>query len=164
MTVSGFDPGALEALADRIASEPSLAHTQSLVVAHRSEIVFERHFHGPELDGPTDIFSITKSVVSTLVGIALDEAAALTSLDQPVRELLSDDAAGEITIRHLLTMASGRTSAAAWDIDAVMLRTGSWVEHLLRAPTIDAPGTGSATTTERLIFWRRRSSGQSGSG
>ena len=63
---------------------------------------------------PTDhahVWSVTKSVLSILVGIAVDEG--LLKVDQPLRDLLPDQASimteqqASITLRHLLTMTSG---------------------------------------------------------
>ena len=59
-----------------------------------------------------DVFSVTKSVMSILVGIALDERR-LTSLDQTVGELIPSYAdrmapgVTTITLRQLLTMTGG---------------------------------------------------------
>lgn len=137
--MNGIDRQRLETLADRIRADPALAHTQSLVVSQHGRIMFEHHFGGAAPDEPTDVFSITKSVLSTLVGIAV-ESGAVPSLDEPVRGLLDDSAAGAMTIRHLLTMSTGRACSGSWDIDSVMGRRDSWTRHLLRAPTLEAPG------------------------
>lgn len=53
-------------------------------------------------------FSAAKSIVSILVGIALDEGK-IKSLDQPVCEYLPEfcDDSRQMTIRHLLMMSSG---------------------------------------------------------
>ena len=66
-----------------IRRDPDMAHAVTLLVAHRGDIVFERHYRG---SGPADlhtIHSVTKSVTSTLVGILVDDG--LLSLDAPVR-------------------------------------------------------------------------------
>ncbi|HEY3381808.1 MAG TPA: serine hydrolase [Vicinamibacterales bacterium] len=83
----------------------------SLVVAHDGVIDRQEYSNGGGADTPQDIRSGTKSVVSLLVGIALDRGC-LRSLDQTVGELLgplgpSDPARAAVTVRHLLTMSSG---------------------------------------------------------
>ena len=58
---------------------------------------------------PTNSFSAAKSVVSLLIGVAIDEGE-IGSVDQPVSDFLPSFKEGDktkITIRHLLTMSSG---------------------------------------------------------
>jgi CubicO group peptidase (beta-lactamase class C family) len=72
----------------------------------------EEYFNGAGVDSAFDVRSVTKSVLSLLVGIALDEGY-LTSLDEPIGPRLAAWVPGlpedkrAITIRHLLTMTSG---------------------------------------------------------
>src|SRR3712207_4838253 len=60
--------------------------TRAVLVSHRGELVAERYYFS---DGEerADVFSVTKSVVATLVGIALADGT-LRSLDQTLAELL----------------------------------------------------------------------------
>jgi CubicO group peptidase (beta-lactamase class C family) len=85
--------------------------TQSLIVIHDDEVVFERYSNGWRRDSMVTSFSVAKSFVSTLVGIAIDEGL-IGSIDDPITaylpELVERDARFEhIAIRHLLTMSSG---------------------------------------------------------
>lgn len=85
--------------------------TQSLLVIQDDEVVFERYSNGWRRDSMVTSFSVAKSFVSTLVGIAVEEGV-IDSIDDPITaylpELVERDARFEqITIRHLLLMASG---------------------------------------------------------
>jgi CubicO group peptidase (beta-lactamase class C family) len=85
--------------------------TQSLVVIKDDTIVLERYANGWQRDSMVTSFSVAKSFVSTLVGIAI-EAGAIGGLDDPITiylpELAERDARfGQVTIRHLLMMSSG---------------------------------------------------------
>jgi CubicO group peptidase (beta-lactamase class C family) len=82
---------------------------------------------------------VTKSVVSTLVGIALGRSE-LSSLDDEVSVYLGDAARAGLTLRHLLTMTVGAETGGAWDIDAVMSRPSGWVDWILAAPRRHDPG------------------------
>jgi CubicO group peptidase (beta-lactamase class C family) len=96
--------------------------------------------------GPGDVadtYSMTKSVLATLVGIALDRGA-LRSLDTLVAELLGDRARAGLTLRHLLTMTAGAETGGPWEIDEVMARPSGWVDWLLDAPERHAPGSAFA--------------------
>lgn len=129
-----------------IRSNPDLAHTLNLIVAHHGEIVFERYYRG---SGPGDlhaIHSVTKSVVSTLVGILA--GAGLVDLDAPIASLIAapafdaDPVKATITVRHLLTMSSGLYGDGWWDIDELADRGVRLLDGALEAPLVGPPGWG----------------------
>lgn len=85
--------------------------TQSLIVIHDDAVVFERYSNGWRRDSMVTSFSVAKSFVSTLIGIAMEEGL-IGSIDDPITaylpELVERDARfAQITIRHLLMMSSG---------------------------------------------------------
>jgi CubicO group peptidase (beta-lactamase class C family) len=92
----------------------SFSKLQSLVVARNGVIIKEQYFGTGGANTPSDVRSVTKSVTSLLIGIAIDKGF-LQSVDQPIGQFikplvdtLSADKAA-ITIRDLLTMSSGFT-------------------------------------------------------
>ena len=129
-----------------IRSNPDLAHTLNLLVAHHGEIVFERYYRDSGPDVLHNCHSVTKSFISTLVGILAGRG--LVDLDAPVSSLVpapAFDAEPEkaaITVRHLLTMSSGLYGHGWWDIDEVADRGLPWVEGALAAPLVSPPGWG----------------------
>ena len=85
--------------------------TRAFVVVHADRLVYERYFGGSGPRSPETSFSVAKSVVSTLVGIAIDQGR-IGSVDDPVSRYVPELAARDprftgITLRHLLTMSSG---------------------------------------------------------
>jgi CubicO group peptidase (beta-lactamase class C family) len=85
--------------------------TLTFVVVHSDELVYERYFAGSSRETLETSFSVAKSVVSTLVGIAIDEGA-ISSVEDPVTDYVPELAERDlrfeqITLRHLLTMSSG---------------------------------------------------------
>jgi CubicO group peptidase (beta-lactamase class C family) len=98
---------------------------------------------------PHDVASVTKSVTSVLVGIALDKGY-LRSIDQPVMTLLPGAATAtldprkqQVTIEHLLTMTSGLDCGfepGEREL-AAMRRTEDWAAFALALPMRAAPGT-----------------------
>lgn len=85
--------------------------TVALLVLREGRLVHERYFDGFTRETVGTSFSVAKSVVSALVGIALHEGR-IGSLDDPLTrwmpELLERDARfGAVTLRHLLSMRSG---------------------------------------------------------
>lgn len=137
----------LEAVDAQIRRSPELQHTRSLLVAHRGDLVLERSY-GECGDDLHAIHSITKSVVSTLVGILVAEG--LVTLDTPIGSLLpapglaADPAKAAVTVRHLLTMTSGLDGSGRWDLDEIAERGDPWVEAALEAPLVAAPGSSFA--------------------
>jgi CubicO group peptidase (beta-lactamase class C family) len=85
--------------------------THAFLVVHSDGLVYERYFDG---SGPQTLetsFSVAKSVLSTLLGIAIDEGA-IGSVEDPVTDYVPelaerDPRFEQITLRHLLTMSSG---------------------------------------------------------
>jgi CubicO group peptidase (beta-lactamase class C family) len=88
-------------------------YLNTLLIVRHGHIVFERYYKDYNQSSYQLLNSATKSVVSALVGIALQEGY-LKSLDQTWKELLPEYFLSEtslqkqhITIRHLLKMTSG---------------------------------------------------------
>lgn len=87
--------------------------TAAFVVLQDDRIVYERYGRGFDDRSLLNSFSIAKSIVGTLVGIALSDGK-ISSVDAAVEDYLpefSGTAYGDVTIRSLLTMTSGRADA-----------------------------------------------------
>lgn len=102
-------PGGLDDAAAQ--ADLSARGTVALLVARQGRLVYERYFDGYSADSVMTSFSIAKSVVAVLLGIAVDDGH-IGSVDEPVTrylpELLAKDPRFErITLRHLLLMRSG---------------------------------------------------------
>lgn len=96
------------------------------------------------------VHSVTKSIVSTLVGLAIDEGY-LEGVDQRVLDVFDDRVAAnndarkeQMTIEDLLTMTSGfdcRDSYLyAWEGLDDLRQSDDWVQHILDLPMIATPG------------------------
>jgi CubicO group peptidase (beta-lactamase class C family) len=72
----------IDALEDAVTRDPCYAQTTNLVVMHDGELVLERHYGGDSAYELADVYSVTKSVVSTLVGIALGRGELARSICQ----------------------------------------------------------------------------------
>jgi len=118
---------------------------QAAVVAHDGNIVAERGYRGHTTAGSTNIKSASKSIISALVGIAIDKQV-LEGTDQPIAPLLEDDLPAdpdpriyEITIGYLLSMQAGleRTSGPNY---GRWVASENWVRAALARPFVDEPG------------------------
>lgn len=97
------------------------------------------------------IHSCTKSIVSALIGIALEQGY-LESVDQPLLDIFADREVANldadkrsITLEHLLTMSSGLECRDSylyrWDGLEEMINSEDWVQHMLDLPMAEPPGT-----------------------
>lgn len=97
------------ALLTELQNQKSVAY----LVIHRDSILFEAYWDGYGDTSISNSFSMSKSVVGVLTGIALKEGA-ISSIDQRVSAFLPEyknDSKGKLTIRQLLTMSA----ALSWD-------------------------------------------------
>lgn len=121
----------------------------SLQIARNGKMVVDATFY--PYDGETihDVASVTKSVMTTLIGIAVDQGKL--SLDDkmvsffPDREIANLDARKEaITVEHLVSMTSGLQCArdgTEGDSAIEMQRTADYVQYALDLPMAHEPGT-----------------------
>ena len=85
--------------------------TQGFVVLQRGRVIYEGYFNGHRRDDPATSFSVAKSILATLVDLAVADGR-IASLDLPITtwlpELRQRDARFEqVTLRHLLDMNAG---------------------------------------------------------
>lgn len=81
----------------------------AFLVIKDDSICYEHYWDGYTDSSQSSSFSMAKSLVSILIGIALDEGK-IKSLDEPVGDYIPEYKEGmnaQLTIRHLLTMSSG---------------------------------------------------------
>ena len=137
----GFDAVELAAAVDRAdAIAPPLT---SLLVARGSTTVAEVYFDGMRPMRGANLKSASKSVLSALVGAALQDGA-LRGLDQPIGPFFPDLLAGaprkqRITVRNLLTQQAGLESTSFGNYGA-WVSSRDWVADALRRPMEDRRG------------------------
>jgi CubicO group peptidase (beta-lactamase class C family) len=112
----GMDVAPLDELAGRIAE-----NSQCLTVVKDGQVVYDQAWTG-DTETDSEAFSATKSITSTLVGIAA--ADGLLDLDDPVAEYVPEwvgTASEDVTIRNLLSNDSGRYHDFATDYSGLAL-------------------------------------------
>jgi len=130
-------------LHQQVTGRPRLRHVQSVLVARGGDVIVEHYFRSRRRDDRTNVHSVTKSVLSALVGIAISDG--YLSLSSTVHEIVPDHAFDdgrkkELTVRHLLTMTSGLAADDEYDIDEIGDRGESWFAGPLAAPLVAEPG------------------------
>ncbi len=92
--------------------ETNCGNICQIVAQKNGHIVYEDYWHSYKPDDTLHVMSVTKSVVSLLVGIALDQGL-IKSVEQPVLDFFPDykikrgeKTIQSVTIKHLLTMTA----------------------------------------------------------
>jgi CubicO group peptidase (beta-lactamase class C family) len=122
----------------------TLPRLHSLLVSQRGELVFERYYNGRKAGQPANIKSASKSIISALVGIAL-ERGLIADIRTPIAtffpELARDPDPGKraITVEDLLTMRSGLEGTSNRNYGA-WVTSRNWVQHALARPMFAPPG------------------------
>jgi len=141
----GIEAGALESAYAEARSIPGVL---SLLVQRNGVLVAEEYFHGFGPDSLHDVRSVTKSVVSILVGIAIEEGI-IPTVDEPVGtylEAVVESIRPELSgtsIRHFLMMSSGLdwheldrgTSYSDW------WQSDDMVQFVVDLPLVHPPGS-----------------------
>ncbi|NVJ97033.1 MAG: serine hydrolase [Alphaproteobacteria bacterium] len=86
-----------------------LTGTTGLLVAKDGTILFEEYYQGEQADDRHIQFSVTKSFISALFGIATHDGL-IDSIDDPVTKYLPEmkgSGYDGVTVRHVLTMSTG---------------------------------------------------------
>ncbi|NLT14144.1 MAG: serine hydrolase [Clostridiales bacterium] len=83
-----------------------------IIVLKRGVKQYENHFNGYTADSAFHVFSVTKSILSALIGIAVDKGS-IRSLDQKVLDFFPDytqkrgeKTAQRVTLRDMMTMTT----------------------------------------------------------
>jgi CubicO group peptidase (beta-lactamase class C family) len=126
------------------AAAKDLPRLHSLLVSHRGELIFERYYNGVRRERPANVKSASKSIISALVGIAIDRRmipGVSTPIAQYFPELAqdADPRKRDITVEHLLTMRPGLEGTSNRNYGA-WVTSRNWVRHALARPMFAAPG------------------------
>ncbi|AFQ26721.1 serine hydrolase [Bacillus thuringiensis] len=78
-----------------------------MLVVQKENAIFEKYYNGHGPDDAFHVASVTKTIISALIGICIDKGY-IKSVDQKVIEFFPEYTlkASDITVRHLLTMTA----------------------------------------------------------
>ena len=141
----GFDSAELASVIERIDDEN--LPIDSVQIVRNGVLILDAYFYPYLGEQPHDVASVTKSVTSTLVGMAVDRG--LLDLDQGMLAFFPESApppAGDgkedIELSHLLTMSSGLACGYAPGEQELFAMMGSedYVKFALELPMATTPG------------------------
>jgi CubicO group peptidase (beta-lactamase class C family) len=139
----GIEPNMLAQAAHE--ARYNLPTLYSLLVIRNGHIVFEEHYRGHTSGDLYSVRSVTKSVTSTLIGIACQEQL-LVGLEQKIGALLpeyigadAEPRKRQMTIKDVLAMQAGLhwDNADEWNLYG----SEDWVAFTLNRPMVATPGT-----------------------
>jgi CubicO group peptidase (beta-lactamase class C family) len=186
LSEAGMDPAVINELSAQISSN-EFPNIHSLLIYKNNKLVFEKYFPGKDqiwgkelgviehsIDDIHDVRSISKSIVSACIGIAIAQGK-IKSVDQKIFEFFNDYAAlntgmkMQLTIKHLLTMSSG----LEWNEDVPydnpenseiqMSYSDDPIKFVLSRPLVAEPGKEwnyNGGTTELLSIILERATGK----
>lgn len=130
--------------AEKILDDKGFVH--SMVIIHKDKLYKESYFGYSKKTDANNIHSASKSILSALVGIAIEEGY-IGSLDDSIALYLPEtyfegkhQNKKDITIRHLLTMTAG----LSWEEDKTEYQIQGrkdWVKAILHRNQVSEPGT-----------------------
>jgi CubicO group peptidase (beta-lactamase class C family) len=117
---------------------------KSVIVTVDGAQIYQHYAADSGPDVTHNVYSVTKSVISMLIGIAIDEGF-IAGVDLTLAELLPTHVpmmapgVGAITLRQILTMTGG---VHADETFVKYTRDANWTELTLSTPLTQPPGTG----------------------
>ncbi len=144
------------------------SNIKTIHIAHKGELVWAKAYNKADINELANIKSASKSLMSALVGIAIDRGI-LEGVDQAVASLLADrlpsnpdSRLSDITVGHLLSMQAGleRTSGRYY---GRWVASDDWVKSALSRPFVEDVGGAmqySTGNTHMLSAIIMRQSGQ----
>jgi hypothetical protein len=89
----------------------TITQTTAFLIIKDDRMIYENYFNGYDRDSINTSFSVAKSFVSALVGIAIDEGL-IDNINDPITKYVpelqdKDSQYSAITVKHLLSMSSG---------------------------------------------------------
>lgn len=146
LSIAAEDVAAASKYSPAHAAAKQLPRLHSLLISQGDELVFEQYYNGRDPARPANMKSASKSVISALIGIAIDRGI-IDSVDVKVAEYFpelitanEDEGKQQITIENLLTMQSGLESTSNRNYGKWVL-SDNWVEFALNQPLVATPGT-----------------------
>jgi CubicO group peptidase (beta-lactamase class C family) len=144
-----MDSELLAELVDRIDStHPDI---DAVAIVRNGTLVLDAAFYPHDRDTLHQVYSVTKSIVSTLIGIAIGQGL-IGGIDLPIIDLLAshapddvDDLKASMTLHDVLAMATGLDCRDSWRYRweglGEMRASEDWVAHVLALPMREEPGT-----------------------
>lgn len=135
-------------LADALLAIRDKVKLHSLLLVRNGDVVVDAYFYPYDGGSPHDLASVTKSIMTTLIGIAIDQGKL--KIDDPILKFFPDvelanrsSALEKVTVRDLAMMANGLESTGYAHDEATLTQmenSGNWVQFALDRKVVAEPG------------------------
>ncbi len=122
------------------------APLNSIIISFEDSIIAEHYFRGMSPDLQVNVKSVSKTIMSAMIGIAVQKGF-ISSLNQRVADLLpvyfndqTDPGKREITLKNLITMRAGLEGTSFGNYNPWIL-SRDWIKYALDRPLTAVPGT-----------------------
>jgi CubicO group peptidase (beta-lactamase class C family) len=129
------------------AIEQQQLNLHSLLIIRNGHLVSEKYFGSYQQDTRHQLYSVTKSFIATLIGIALDKGY-IARTDQRIVDFFPertfdnlDEQKATITLEDTLTMRTGLNWEEGDPAYRALYTSPDWVKYVLDEPMIAAPGS-----------------------
>lgn len=154
MEITRFDVGVWQQLEKKILEE-NFGLLHSVLVVCDNKLVIEEYYNKWQKKSIHDIQSATKSIISALIGIAIDKGF-IKSVSQRMASLFpafpfdsADTLKKDIRLKDMLTMSAGiewneqtkNYNEAGNSLTDMYSLKKNWIEHILQLPVANKPGT-----------------------
>ena len=124
----------------------NMPRLHSLLISQNGTLLEEQYFNGQSPDRTANVKSVSKSVMSALVGIAIDQGY-IEGPQQSIADFYEyrlnsagAEAKRQITIGNLLSMQAGLETTSFYNYGAWVL-SDDWIGFALEQPMLSPPGT-----------------------
>ena len=134
---AGFDPAALDA----IAAAAQAAGSSCFLVQRSGKIVIEQYGNGTTSESTQEVFSASKSVTSTLAGIAHTDGDL--DVTDPASDYITDwkgTSSESVTVEQLLSNDSGREHGRRTDYVEMAAKADDKTAYSIALTQTDPPG------------------------
>jgi CubicO group peptidase (beta-lactamase class C family) len=146
----GMDVSIIERITENILND-QYRGIHSMLIVKDGVLVYEEYFNNHNRDDLQTIYSITKSITSSLTGLAIQEGF-IAGVEESVLQYfpqynIPDNEKQKLQIKHILTLTTG----IVWDektypytdprnSEYQMVQSDDWMEFVLQQPLLFNPG------------------------
>jgi CubicO group peptidase (beta-lactamase class C family) len=135
-----------EELSKILRKTEKMPYLKSIIILKNGELIVEKYMNGGSPHKFYDIRSASKSILSTVLGIAIS-SGYIETIDQKVIDFFPeyntkelDPRVYDLRIRHLITMKSGFEIKETEKVYQQLYKSNDWIEHILHLPFKSVPG------------------------
>ena len=129
-----------------LARGEALSPLNSLIISWKGEVIGERYYRGMRSNRVVNVKSVSKSLISPLVGIAIRDSLLegahqkLTSLLPEYAQYIEESHRDEILLHHVLSMTTG-LEGTSFQNYGPWVSSSDWVRFAVSQPSVCPPAS-----------------------